>query len=139
MEDRSISFSPSGSYESWKLSWVRNVRRCDRNRPAHVVLVRDMKEGCGPVDQIQINVRQIEILRGVKHLRCDREMYQQGLLEGRTHVLAVVVGVVELGCDEEIFALDDTFGEELGKVSVNLGQMPGRTSVRQSPISRSFR
>lgn len=47
-------------------------------------------EGVGPVDEVEVQVLQLQVL--------------QSLQEGRLHVLWVMSGVPQLGCDEHVLS-----------------------------------
>lgn len=47
-------------------------------------------EGVGPVDEVEVQILQLQVL--------------QALQEGRLHVLRVMSGVPQLGCDEHVLS-----------------------------------
>ena len=74
-------------------------------------------EGNGPVDEQQVDVLEVEVLAAGESLPKSyiivTHTHQQGLLDGRAHVLLVVVRVVEFAGDEQLLALDRPRSEEL--------------------------
>lgn len=63
---------------------------CNDHRVASLWCSWSSLEGVGPVDEVEVQVLQLQVL--------------QGLQEGRLHVLWVMFSVPQLGCDEHILS-----------------------------------
>lgn len=83
-------------FREWDISATgrkdRKKREPQRRRACdYSGLALSSLEGVGPVDEVEVQVLQLEVLQGVQ--------------QGRLHVLWVVLGVPQFGCDEHVFSL----------------------------------